>query len=142
MIRRVHVIDVEVVGLQTAQRFVDGAQDSRARESLLVGLVADFESHLAGDDQLVAPALDGLAEHGFGHASLVHVGGVEEVDAGFDAAVDQFGRAGLIERFAEGHSAEAETRDVEVGVGESAEFDAHALTIVANCTMKLSSRTK
>ena len=120
MIGRVQVIEVEVVGLQPPQALVDGAQNGFARKAVLVGFVAHLEENLAGEDDLVATSLERRAEQGFRDARVVHVGGVEEVDAGVDTAIDDLVRARLIERLAQRHGAEAEAGDVEVGVGESA----------------------
>ncbi len=106
MVGRVEVVDVEVVGAQPLQAFVDVAQNGLARKPLLIGLFAHLEEHLAGDDELVALAFDGMTQHGFGDAKLIHVRGVEEVDARLDAAIYQLRRAGLIQRLAEGHGAE------------------------------------
>ena len=112
------VIDVKVVGAQPLEALVDGAQDGLAREALLVRLVAHLAMDLAGDDEPVALAFNGVAEHGFGDPLLVYIRGVEEVDPGIDAAVDELRGAGLIERFAEGHGAEAEAGNFQVGVLE------------------------
>ena len=74
---------------------------------------------------------DGFAEDVFGEAVGVDVGGVEEVDAGFDADVDEaggfcdVGGAPGFEEFvaaAEGAGAEAEDGDFEAGVAELSVF--------------------
>ncbi len=120
MVGRVEVVEVEVVGLQTREAFVDGAENGFAREAVLVRRVAHLEEDFAGQDDLVAAALERVAEQRFRDTRVVHVGGVEEVDAGVEAAVDDLVGARLIERLAEGHGAEAEAGDVEVGVGKGA----------------------
>jgi hypothetical protein len=48
--------------------------------------------------------------------SLVDIRSVEEVDARLDAAIYQLGGAGLIERLAESHRAETESRDLQLCV--------------------------
>ena len=51
----------------------------------------DGEVNLAGDDDLVAAAelAHELARQFLRHASRVHVGGVEEIDAGFDRRTNE-----------------------------------------------------
>ena len=52
-----------------------------------VGLAADV-AELGGEDDLVASAPDGLADQRFVVADAIHIGGVEEVDAEVEGAVD------------------------------------------------------
>ena len=89
---------------------------------MLVGLFAHLEEDFAGEDDFVAPALERRAEQGLCDSRVVHIGGVEEVDAGVDAAIDHLVRARLIERLAQRHGAKAQAGDGEVGVEESATF--------------------
>jgi hypothetical protein len=87
---------------------------------VLVGCVAHLEEDLAGENKVAAATLERVAEQGLGDSGVVYVGGVEEVDAGFDAAVDELVGARLVERLAERHGAETEAGNGEVGVEESA----------------------
>ena len=90
VIGRVQIVDVEVVGLQPLQAFIDSAQNGLARESLLVSRVAHLEPHFAGEHNLVALTPSGRFQQRFGDAVLVHVGGVDEINAGFETAIDDW----------------------------------------------------
>ncbi len=81
--------------------------------------------------KLVAATLDCLAENGFRGAVRVAVRGVEEVDAGFEADVDELLRTGHIriapraKKFvcaAKSGSAKAELRDFEAGASKKTVF--------------------
>ena len=117
-----HVVDVEVVGLQAFEAFVDRAQDRLARESLLIGRVAHLVEDLTGEDDLVTSALERVAEQGLRHSSVVHVGGVEEVDSGIEASADDLVRTRLVKRLAERHGSKTEAGNGEVGVVQRAAF--------------------
>ena len=80
---------VEAEPLQAA---CDLVHDVAAREADLVGARADAAAHLGGDDDVLA--LDAeiaqrLADQTFGLAFGVDVGGVDEVDAGVERALDE-----------------------------------------------------
>jgi hypothetical protein len=92
---------------------------------VLVWLVAHLEKHLAGEDNLVAATLERVTEQGFRDSGVVHVGGVEEIDAGIEAASDDLVRARLIEGFAQGHGTEAEAEDLKIGVRQFPSFETH-----------------
>src|SRR5258708_10636979 len=86
---------------------------------------------LGGDEGQVAPALKCRAEHILGADVGVAVGGVEEVDAGFKADVEQaarfvdFGAAPGFEKLvgaAERSGAETESGDFEAGASEKTVF--------------------
>src|SRR6516164_9006660 len=103
VIGSMHVVDVEVVGLQALQAFVDRAQDRLARESLLVERVARLVEDLTGEYDLVTSALESVAEQGLRDSSVVHVGGVEEVDSGIEASADDLVRTRLVKWLSERH---------------------------------------
>ena len=99
----------------------------RARPGLAEGL--------GGDDDAVArhlQVLQRLAGDLLRAAAGVHVGGVDEVDAGVDRAADDAFRVALLQladlsphafvAAAEGHGAEAELGDEEAGAAEGFEF--------------------
>ena len=99
--RRQHLLDrragvegvqlqqVDIVGAEPPQRVVHRLDQARARGADIVRPVAHRQRGLGRDQHRVAPALDRLAEHLFRRAVRIDVGGVEEVDAGFEADVDQ-----------------------------------------------------
>ena len=84
-IELVHVVEVDVVGLQAAQAGLDGAPHVEAGEAALVGSVADRVGDLGGQHPAVAGLLEGAADHLLGAAVGVDVGRVDEVDAGVRA---------------------------------------------------------
>ena len=77
---------------------------------------------LVASDDLVPLALDGAAGDLLRHALAVDVGGVDEVAAGVDEAVDDLLARGLVGLVAERHRAEAELRDACAGAAELAVF--------------------
>ena len=80
--------------------------------------IAD-DAELGGDDDLVAPAADRAADELLVGERAVDVGGVEEVDAELDGAMDRRDPFGLVARSVElghAHAAEAEGRDTGTGV--------------------------
>jgi hypothetical protein len=85
--RRAHVVpvglvEVDVVGLQPAQRAVDGLHDVLAGEAAVVWPGAGRPVDLREDLQpFAALALERAAEHRLGAGARVHVGGVEGGDA-------------------------------------------------------------
>ena len=77
---------------------------------------------LGGEDDLVAPASQRLADDDLGFALRVDVGGVDEVDAGVEGTVDDLDRrivVGLAPG-AEHHGAEAERADLHTGTSKAA----------------------
>ena len=89
-------IDVDVVGIEAGQGAVYLAHDVVARESGVVGAVADAAKDLRGDHQVVAVALEGAGENLFGGTGVapvvfetVDVVAVDEVDAKLDSAFDR-----------------------------------------------------
>jgi hypothetical protein len=86
------------------------------------------KTNLGGENDLFASLAQRFAEHDFGLAAGVTIGGVEEVDAGIEAALDQrigFTLAGLPDCahlalvVAEGHDSKCETRNDEAAVAET-----------------------
>ena len=72
--------------------------------------VAEF----GGEDDFVATVGDGLADEDFVIADAIHVGGVEEIHAEFDAAVDDADGLLIVAvavKFAHPHAAQADGGD-------------------------------
>ena len=122
----VHLVEVDVVGLQASQRALAGADDVARREERVVGPVAHRPVELGGDDHLLAapatlrePAADDLLGPPLPLLPAVDVGGVEEVDALLEGAVHDGVRNVLLGRLgAEVHGAEAEAADGEAGAAQ------------------------
>ena len=79
----------------------------------------------------MAASFDGLAKDFFGEAVGIDVGGVEEIDAGFHADIDQAGGFGHVARSpraeefsasAEGASAKTECGYFQAGAAQLSEF--------------------
>jgi len=66
------------------------------REPGVVGAVAHRHARLCGDEDAVAASLERLADELLGQAGRVDVGGVDQVDARVEAAVDLAAGAGEI----------------------------------------------
>ena len=84
----VHLVQVDVIGLQAAQAGFAGAANVQRREAAFVGPVAHIAVDFGGDDDFLAPpaalrepAPDDLLGDAFALFPAVDVGGVEEVDA-------------------------------------------------------------
>jgi hypothetical protein len=77
---------------------------------------------LGGQDDVVAAAVEGLADDLLRLAGRVDVGGVDEVDPGVERAVDDADRVVVVgvAPGAEHHRAEAELRDLDAGASERA----------------------
>ena len=112
------LVEVDVVGLQTREASLAGGDDVAAAGAAHVGVVVRHRAvELRGEDDAVAlaVALERLAGEGFAAAARIDVGGVDEVDATLDGAVDD--GAGVVElgTHPEHHRAEAEVADVDAG---------------------------
>ena len=73
------------------QAGVDLGQDRLARQAAAVGARAHRAIDLGGDHDLVAPReiLDRAAEDLLAAAEGIAIGGVEEIDAGFERLLDE-----------------------------------------------------
>jgi uncharacterized protein (DUF2336 family) len=83
-----HLVQVDVIGAQTPERVLDRAHDPLARAAAVVGLVVHRHEELRGEDEIVAAALERLADDLFRYATGVDVGRVLEVDARVERLVD------------------------------------------------------
>ena len=120
----VYLVEVDAVGVQAAQAVLDLAHDPQARVAALVRTGPHREVNLRRQDDLVAPALDGLADDLFRLPCRVGVGGVDEVDALLERAVDH-AEAVVVVRvspWAEHHRAEALDADLDAGAAERTVF--------------------
>ena len=84
----VDLVEIDVVGLQAAQRGLDRLRDPASRIALLVRIVAHRAVHLGGQHDVVAPTLQRLADDLLRLAAAIPVGGVDEVDAEIQGLVD------------------------------------------------------
>ena len=96
----VDLVEVDVVGLEAAEAGFDGVHDVSAGGSDVVAAGAGAAVDLGGDDDVFAgdvEVLEGLADGDLGFALGVDVGGVDEVDAGFDGGLDEGVGFGLVD---------------------------------------------
>ena len=106
----VHLVEVDPVGAEAAERVLDRLDDPTARAAAVVGVLAHRHEELGGEHDVVAAALERLADDLFGLAGRVDVGGVDEVDPGVQRAVDDADRVVVVgvAPGAEHHRAEAQ----------------------------------
>ena len=129
--RPVQLVEVDDVRLQAAQAGFAGADDVGGVEAA-VGADPRHRARrpgdLAGEHDLVAHARiarEPGAENGLGGAAgfrarrhRIHLGGVDEVDAARQAAVEDGVGVGFIDLFAEGHRAETDPADFKIAVAK------------------------
>ena len=80
--------------------------------------IAHFPPDFARQDDTVATAFEGAAEHDFGSARIVDIRGVKKIDAGVHAPLDHADCGGFIRLTAEGHAAEAKAGNFQARGGE------------------------
>src|SRR3954451_478831 len=123
----VHLVEVDPVGLEPAQAVLDLTDDPAPGVAETVHVVAHPAVELGGEDDVVATALERLADDRLGLAVGVDVGGVDEVDAGVEGAADDPDAVGVVgvAVAAEHHGAEGQRADLEAGPAEGSVL-AHA----------------
>ena len=122
----VHPIEIDVVGLQPAERLLARGDDVLSTGPAGVRIARiQIPEELGGDDDAVAAAAvasDEVTDDFFRVALRVDVRGVDEIPAALDEARDDSVRIRYVRSpspiFAEGHRAEAERTDAESGVSE------------------------
>ncbi len=118
----VHLIEVDPVGLQALQRGLHLTKDPAPRVAGLIWIPPTLIAHraveLGGEnDVLAASPREGLADDRLGLPARVDIGGVDEVDAPIEHAVDD-ANTGIVIALppgAEHHRAEAQRGDVHAG---------------------------
>jgi hypothetical protein len=118
----VHLVEVDPLGLQPAQAVLDLLDDPAARVAEPVDVVSHAPVELRGQDDVVATPAQGLADDDLGLAVRVHVGGVDQVDAGVERALDDADALGVVGVAVapEHHRAERQRADLEAGAAEGA----------------------
>ena len=122
----VDLVQVDVVGLQPAQARLDLAHQPAPAVAALVGVLAHRPVRLGRQHDVLAAALQGLADDLLGLPRRVHVGGVDDVDPGVERRVDDPDGVvvvGVAPR-AEHHRAERERADLDAGTAERAHLHA------------------
>ena len=126
----VHLVQVDVIGLQPTQARLAGAPDVVGGQPAVVGAESHRLVHLCGQNDVVAvpaavqPSADGLLRdavsllHVRGLRAAVDVGGVEEVDARIDGGVHDRETGRFVHRVAEVHGAETDPADQQTGTAQ------------------------
>ena len=91
-----HLIQVDVIRLQAAQRILDLLHDPLPGAAAVVRPVVHRHEELRREHDVVAATLQGLADDLFRHTAGVHVSGVDEVDPGIECAMDDADRVGAV----------------------------------------------
>jgi hypothetical protein len=92
----VHLVEVDPIGSQAPQRVLDLGDYPAARAAAHVGVVAHRHEELGGEHDVVAASLERLADDLLRLAGRVDIGGVDEVDAGVERAVDDADRVVVV----------------------------------------------
>jgi hypothetical protein len=127
------IVQVDGVDAEPLQRRVAGAPDVRGRSvdtdegSVRGAHVAE----LRRDDDLIAPVFDRRADEPFVRGRAVRVGGVQEVDAEIEGAVNRRDRFGVVPAGVEighPHAAESDRGHALRGPAERAVLPLHAIS--------------
>ena len=136
--RPVDLVQVDHVGFQACERIVAGLHEVGRRH---IGLAAAHPVHAARRPGDLARQHDALARAGTGLEPVaektfggtvglaprrhrVHLGGVDEIDAAFERAVENAKRGGFVDLFAESHGAQANRRHAQFAAAERDEGQA------------------
>ena len=126
----VQLVEVDVVGAETGEARLARGDDVVVRQRAGTTLA---EADLGGDEHVVAPVADGGAEDLLRLPERVHVGGVDQVHARVEGAVDHHAGVALVDggdrRHAgtERHRAERQLRDLEPTRAEAPPFHGFSL---------------
>ena len=111
------VVEIDAVGLETLQRFLDDLPDT-LRSAVQPVRAVDLEAELGGDGDLVADRREGLADQFLVDVGTVDFRGVEERDASLVGVANHTDALGPVHTrtvvaAAEAHVAEAKFRDFQ-----------------------------
>jgi hypothetical protein len=120
----VHLIQVDVVGAEPPQRILDRGHDPASRATAMVGVIVERHEEFGGDYDVVAAALQCLADELLRLALRVHVGGVDEVDPCVEGPLDDADAFVVVlgAPVAEHHGAKAQVADRDAGTPERTVF--------------------
>src|SRR5580704_3559144 len=76
----VDLVDIDIVGAESAQRIIDFLHDPLAGRVAINLAIAPFQSGLRGNDRFGAHALERLADDLLGYAEAIHRCGIDQVD--------------------------------------------------------------
>src|SRR5579864_8489344 len=130
-----HVVEIEIIGIETLQALVDCAADGGARQAFLIRRVADLVGHLACQDHSMTAPFERAAKERLGRAFGIYVGSVEKINAIFEAALDHANSGRFAGLAAESHGAEAEAGTFKVGFRKGDQI--HEVRISNEGTLRL-----
>src|SRR5262249_17035045 len=120
-----HLVEIDVVGLEAAQALVAGPPDVQGRQAIVVRSLAHAAVDLGRQDDALAtstalrqPAADDLLGDALARLPAVDVGRVEEVDAELEGPVHDGAAVGFAGEWTEVHRAQAETAHLHTGTPE------------------------
>ena len=120
------LVEIDVVGSQTAQGCVDRVEDVPPGVPGVEGRRPGRSEALRGEDETVPSSLQPATEDLLGAtlgceiaAERIGVRGVDEVDAALGSPIEDRDRGGLVGLQSEGHRPKTELRDLKAGPSES-----------------------
>ena len=121
-VRAVQLVEVDAVDANALEGGLAGLDDVIPRAAPVVYFPAHGAIDLGGDHQPIPLPTggDGLADDALAHAPVVHIGGVDEVDAGVQGSVHDIDALRFRGRAAEVHGAQAQGRHPDAGPAQSA----------------------
>jgi hypothetical protein len=136
-VEAVDLVEVDGVYAETTETVFAGLLDVLAPEPAHVGLAVQGEEDLGGDDDFIEVSVfaQHLARDFFARPDRIHVGRVEEIDAGFDGASKEGGgiigaeHPGAPVGRAVAHAAEADVRNLDSGRAEGRRLHVVAFSI-------------
>src|SRR5262249_50482559 len=91
MIKAMDLVEVDIIGAESAQALIDFEQDVLAGQTGAIGAGAHSVKDLGGNDHLLASReiLERAAENLFALADGIAIRGIEEIDAGFQRLLNE-----------------------------------------------------
>src|SRR5215469_13543798 len=116
-----HLVEIDVVGLQSAQARLDFRHDVPAREAYLIWpnrlahKNVGVEAHLGGDDEILSPLANYLSENFLRRAGRIDVGSVDKITADFDKTIENCFCNFFFGFSSKRHGSETKLRNLEPG---------------------------
>src|SRR5208283_5953753 len=90
-------VDVDVIGVERLEAFVDRLDHALAGAVAIVGSVGIADAELGRDDGFLAPRAERFRQRFFRRAEAVRLGGIEAVDAEIERAINRFDELGFLD---------------------------------------------